>query len=79
MKINIITPEQTLYNGEIKLAKLVGLDGSFEILNNHSPLISVLAKGKIELTDTEDESLVFDINSGLLEIADNNIQILAQL
>ncbi|MDR1006058.1 MAG: F0F1 ATP synthase subunit epsilon [Bacteroidales bacterium] len=78
MTINIITPETNLYSGQIKSAKLVGIDGSFEILQNHAPLISVLAKGKIELIDGEDKPQTFEINSGLIEVANNNIQILAQ-
>ncbi|MDR1846898.1 MAG: F0F1 ATP synthase subunit epsilon [Bacteroidales bacterium] len=78
MRINIITPDKTLYNGEIKLAKLIGLDGSFEVLTNHAPLISVLAKGKIELVDVEDKTFSFEINGGLIEVVNNNIQILAQ-
>ena len=76
--INIITPEQTLYQGEVKQAKLVGIDGSFEILQNHAPLISVLAKGKIELIDADGKPICFDINGGLVEMVDNKIQILAR-
>jgi F-type H+-transporting ATPase subunit epsilon len=78
MKINIITPDETLYNGEVKLARLIGLDGSFEILTNHAPLISVLAKGKIELIDSNDKLLSFDVKGGLIEVANNKIEILAQ-
>jgi F-type H+-transporting ATPase subunit epsilon len=78
MTINIITPDQTLYEGEVKQAKLVGIDGSFEILKNHAPLISVLAKGKIELIDNDNKPLAFEINSGLIEVANNKIQILAR-
>ncbi|MDR0790155.1 MAG: F0F1 ATP synthase subunit epsilon [Bacteroidales bacterium] len=78
MTINIITPDKTLYEGEVKQAKLVGIDGSFEILQNHAPLISVLAKGKIELIDGNNKPVAFDINSGLIEVANNKIQILAR-
>ena len=78
MTINIITPDQTLYEGEVKQAKLVGIDGSFEILQNHAPLISVLAKGKIDLIDKDGKPVSFDINGGLVEIVSNKIQILAR-
>ncbi len=78
MKISIITPDSTMFEGEIKDAKLIGLDGHFEILNNHAPIVSALAKGEIKLVDMQDKEHSFQINGGLLEMSDNVIQILAQ-
>ncbi|NTW21313.1 MAG: hypothetical protein HGA42_17775, partial [Nostocales cyanobacterium W4_Combined_metabat2_030] len=51
MRLEIITPEQTLFSGEVSLVQLPGIDGSFEILNDHAPLISALAAGKIKIQD----------------------------
>ena len=78
MNINIITPDATIFEGEIKDAKLIGLDGHFELLNNHAPIVSALAKGEIELVDMQDKVHKFNINGGLLEMSNNNIEILAQ-
>lgn len=78
MKLTIITPDETLYTGEVKSVKLQGVQGKFEILNNHAPIVSALDKGEIKITDVEDAQLSFSINSGILEMSDNNIQILAQ-
>ena len=49
MKIEIVTPDTTIYEGEVSLAQLPGLDGSFEILNNHAPMIAALKKGKVKV------------------------------
>ncbi len=78
MKLNIITPEDILYDGEIKSVQLQGTDGKFQILNNHAPIISALSKGQIRITDSEDKEITFDINGGLVEMSKNKIQILAQ-
>lgn len=78
MKLNIITPEDVLYEGEVKSVRLQGTDGKFQILNNHAPIISALSKGQIRITDSEDKEITFDINGGLVEMAKNKIQILAQ-
>lgn len=78
MKLTIITPDETLYTGEVKSVKLQGVQGKFEIMNNHAPIVSALDKGEIKITDVEDAQLSFPINSGILEMSDNNIQILAQ-
>ncbi len=51
MKLEIISPDKSVFTGEVSLVQLPGIDGSFEILNNHAPLISVLKKGKIKIKD----------------------------
>lgn len=78
MKLNIITPEDTLYEGEVKSVQLQGTDGKFQLLNNHAPIISALAKGKIKITDNNDQTIECEINGGLVEMSKNKIQILAQ-
>ena len=78
MKLNIITPEDTLYEGEVKSVQLQGTDGKFQLLNNHAPIISALAKGKIKITDNNDQTIEYEINGGLIEMSKNKIQILAQ-
>ena len=55
MKLEIITPETTIFEGEVTLVQLPGIDGSFEILNNHAPLISVLKEGKIKVRDASNK------------------------
>lgn len=77
MKVKIISPEKVIYEGDTTLLQLPGIDGLFEILNNHAPIISVLGKGNIRLV-TKDNELNFAINSGVVECSNNNIQILVQ-
>jgi len=78
MNLEIITPEETLFEGEVNLVQLPGIDGSFEILNNHAPLISVLTKGKIKIKNTEGQESFFDVNGGVIEVLKNKILILAE-
>ncbi|HPT14820.1 MAG TPA: ATP synthase F1 subunit epsilon [Bacteroidales bacterium] len=78
MKIEIVTPDTTIFEGEISLAQLPGLDGSFEIMNNHAPLISVLKKGRIKLIDKQQLAQYFDVNGGVVEVLENKILILAE-
>lgn len=54
MYVEIITPESNIYAGEAVSVQLPGLDGSFQILNSHAPIISALQAGKVrvELTET---------------------------
>ncbi len=78
MKLEIITPDATVFDGEAKLVQLPGYDGSFEILKNHAPLISILKKGSIRIKEESGNEKSFDINGGVLEIHENKILILAE-
>lgn len=78
MKLSIVIPEETLYEGEVKSVKMQGIDGKFQVLNNHAPLISALGKGDIVIEEISGEEKSFAINSGLVELAKNEIHILAQ-
>jgi len=78
MKLEIITPEQTLFTGEVSLVQLPGIDGSFEILNDHAPLISALSKGRVKVQDTQKQLQYFEIKGGIVEVLHNKVLLLAE-
>ncbi len=77
MNLEIITPEKTIFNGEVKLVQLPGVSGSFEILANHAPMIASLKKGKIKVVENDKSTRLIEINGGTLKVQDNRILILA--
>ncbi len=80
MKVEIITPDSTIFTGDnVGLIQLPGIDGSFEVLNNHAPLISVLQKGRIKLVNKgAKEEQFFEIKGGVIEVLNNKILVLAE-
>lgn len=78
MHLEIVTPDETVFEGEAQLVQLPGLDGSFEILDHHMPMIAGLAKGKIKVIDKDKKENFFDINGGVLEVLENKVMVLAQ-
>lgn len=78
MLLEIITPDKTIYSGKVKLVQLPGNIGSFEILNNHAPIISTLEKGKIKVEEESGEILFFEVDGGVVENKDNKIIVLAE-
>jgi len=78
MYIEVITPDKKLYEGEISLVKLPGTMGSFEILNNHAPIISSLEKGEIKIIGVNNQTTRIKINGGLVESKNNKIIVLAE-
>ena len=49
MRLEIITPEQEIFKGEAEAVQLPGLDGSFQVLNGHAPIISGLSNGTVKV------------------------------
>lgn len=58
MQVEIITPETRIFSGEATAVQFPGLDGSFQVLNGHAPIISALAAGtvKVDLVETFHET-----------------------
>jgi F-type H+-transporting ATPase subunit epsilon len=78
MKVQIITPDKTLFDGEARLVQLPGLDGSFELLENHAPIIAALKKGSVKIKTGNDKEQFFEIESGVVEVIKNKVLILAE-
>lgn len=77
MRLEIITPVKVLYSNEITLVQLPGMQGSFEILKNHTSIVSSLATGLIKVIDSNKETHFFEIKGGVVECKSDNIIVLA--
>ncbi|MBK6545371.1 MAG: ATP synthase F1 subunit epsilon [Saprospiraceae bacterium] len=79
MKVYILTPEKTLYEGDAKTVKVPGLQGQFEILDRHAPIVSALSKGTVKLTDSKGEKHSFEIHNGFVEVMKNEVNVLVRV
>lgn len=76
MLVDIITPDQELFSGNILSIELPGSDGSFEILNNHAPIIATLSGGEITIALENGKKESFEVNGGVVETQNNKIIVL---
>ena len=67
MILDILTPEKSVYSGEIKLVKVPGSNGSFEVMENHAAIISSLDKGELKITPKDGADIFYQIEGGLLK------------
>ena len=77
MKLDILTPEKNLYSGEASLVQLPGVDGSFEILNHHAPIISALGTGVVKFKTPQGERKI-KIAGGFVECLNNKVIVCAE-
>ena len=84
MYLEIVTPDKTYFQGEVDQATFPGTDGSFQILNNHAPLISTLGEGDMsytkirEMDQKKEDEQILTVKGGVVEVLNNRIIVLAE-
>ncbi len=91
MILEIVSPEALLYKGEVTSVSFPGVDGSFQILNNHAPIVSTLKEGLIKINapkftfskeavskfaKVNEQNYSLSISSGTIEMKDNKVIVL---
>ena len=90
MVLEIVTPEATLFKGDVESIAVPGVNGEFQMLKDHAPVVSLLKEGYVKIfgdikLDEEVEAKFekrekgtwLAINSGTIEMKDNKIIVLA--
>lgn len=77
MHLEIITPDQEVFKGEVSKTTLPGSQGSFQILKDHAPMISALEKGKVMYV-TENTEKELEVEGGVAEVLDNQVTVLIE-
>lgn len=76
MHLEIITPEKKVFEGDVTVATFPGSDGSFQVMDDHAPLISLLKDGVVEYKSKEATKQV-KITGGVVEVLKNKVILLA--
>jgi F-type H+-transporting ATPase subunit epsilon len=76
MHLEILTPEKKIFEGDVSIATFPGADGSFQIMDNHAPLISLLIEGAVEYKEKGTVQNI-QITGGVVEVLKNKVILLA--
>ena len=76
MFLEIVTPNNKVFEGEVTIATFPGVDGSFQVMNDHAPLVSTLRDGKVVYKDKKGTHQIL-ITGGVVEVLNNNVVVLA--
>ena len=92
MILQIVPPEATLFKGEVTSVAVPGVNGEFQMLNNHASIVSLLIKGNVKInaqnikiqkefvskfTKINEQTFWLPINSGTIEMNENKVIVLA--
>jgi len=81
MFLEIITPDDRLFEGEVDSATFPGSDGTFQVLNDHAPLVSSLGLGELKYQYKEKDHIKEEdlkINGGVVEVLNNRVLVLIE-
>jgi F-type H+-transporting ATPase subunit epsilon len=77
MKLEVVTPDKKVFEGEIKSVRVPGKKGSFQVLKDHAPIVSTLSSGLVIVVDNTGKETILEIDGGMVEVKANNIILLA--
>lgn len=77
MKVRIITPEKVLFEGESESVTFPGINGSFDVLPHHAPLITALQKEIIRYL-VNGKEYEQPIDSGFVKIENDIVTVCAE-
>ena len=67
-QLEILTPEQTFYNGEVTSIVAPGTNGFFGVLAHHASMISKSNGGKLKIRETSNRECFFQVGPGIVEV-----------
>jgi F-type H+-transporting ATPase subunit epsilon len=77
MLVDIITPDRKVFSGEASAVTFPGSEGQFQVLNDHAPLVSTLARGPVVVQTTSGQQS-FTVDGGVVEVLQNKVLVLAE-
>ena len=77
MTISVISPEQTLYEGEATSIVAPAFDGDVGVLTGHAPMMTLLGRGTLRVTRGTEERR-FTVEGGFLQVVDDVVRIVTE-
>lgn len=74
-----MSPEKVVFDGEVTSVTVPGTAGSFEILQNHAPIISSLESGKVVYQPARADKTEVDIRSGFVEVRHDEVSLCVEM
>ena len=78
MFVEIVSPSGRIFSGEVTGVSAPGVEGSFEVLRNHAPMIAAISIGSLVITDKSGNPITFATSGGFVEVSNNTVTVLAE-
>lgn len=78
LQVDIVSPTGSVFRGEAERVRAPGVEGAFEILHNHAPMIAAIELGPLYVTLGTGDRVAFATSGGFVEVLNNTVTILAE-
>lgn len=76
--VEIVAPDGRVFQGDAEGVRAPGVEGSFEVLTNHAPMIAAFGVGPLRVISADGEEIFYATSGGFVEVLDNHVTILAE-
>jgi len=76
LKVSVVSPEATLYDGDATSVVAPAYDGEVGILSDHAPMIAVLGQGTLRVEG--DTPAKFTVSGGFVQVVDNTVRVVTE-
>lgn len=77
-KLQIVTPNRVVFQGDAASLSAPGVQGGFQVLYNHAPLLSSLEIGELRVKGVDGRDSVYATSGGFVEVKDNTVVVLVE-
>ncbi len=82
MFLEIVTPDEKVFEGEVLSAIFPGSDGSFQVLTGHAPIVSTMGTGDVKYIIKEGnkkkKETTILVEGGVVEVLNNRVNVLVE-
>ncbi len=78
MKVALVAADREIWSGEATVVNARTLDGDIGIMAHHTPIMSVLAEGQVDVRTVDDGHWVAAVDGGFLSVANNEVRLLCE-
>jgi F-type H+-transporting ATPase subunit epsilon len=77
LKVSVISPEASLFEGDADSVVVPAYDGEVGILTGHAPMMTLLGKGNLRI-DAAGGARRFAIEGGFLQVINNQVRVVTE-
>jgi len=77
MKVSVISPEKTIFEGEADMVVAPAWDGEVGVLKGHAPMLMLLGNGSLRVKNGGSEER-FEVSGGFMQVADDVVTVLSE-
>lgn len=78
MRVTVISPEDSVFDGEATAVVAPAHDGEVGILPKHAPFMTLLGEGKLTVRQEGGADKIFRVRGGILQVMDDVVNVVAE-